>query len=222
MTVYVRQYIKACEAFGSENGPEYSTKIQEMQNKREKRNAQWSQPRRFYSLIFQNIRVSLYRGVAEMFHNRRGRWGCFLFNDRLDNLAVDQQFAIAEAGQTEFQLSTLSEIDFVMQRTNVYALYRPDPTTPGASLEVTPVVSVDGDVAAGWSFDPDRGMAYAPAPMTGGEVLTWSGQFSRWVRFDQDRLPFSIDNRSGDEFVVNGSVDLLEVPPPTEASSSSS
>lgn len=221
MTVYVRQYIKACEAFGSEGGPEYSTKIQEMQNKREKRNAQWSQPRRFYSLIFQNIRVSLYRGVAEMFHNRRGRWGCFLFNDRLDNVAVDQQFAVATPGQTEFQLSTLSEIDFVMQRTNVDALYRPDPANPGQALEVVPVVRSNGVIASGWSFDPDRGLAYPAAPMVGGEVLTWSGQFSRWVRFDQDRLPFSIDNRTADEFVVNGSADLLQVPPPRDESSTS-
>jgi len=222
MTVYVRQYIKACEAFGSEGGPEYSTNIQEMQNKREKRNAQWSQPRRFYSLIFQNIRVSLYRGVAEMFHNRRGRWGCFLFNDRLDNTATDQQFAVAEVGQTEFQLSTLSEIDFVMQRTNVDALYRPDPANPGQSLEVVPVVRSNGVIASGWTFDPDRGLAYPPAPMAGGEVLTWSGQFSRWVRFDQDRLPFSIDNRTVEEFVVNGSIDLLQVPPPRDESSTSS
>ena len=50
--------------------------------------------------------------------------------------------------------------------------------------------------------------------MVGGEILRWSGSFSVWVRFDNDRLPFSIDSRSGGDFVVNGSVDLLEMPPP--------
>lgn len=219
MEVYVREYIKACVGFGWEGGPEFRTTITEMQNKAEKRNADWSQPRHFFSLPYQNVRKQDYIYIREMFMNRMGRWGAFLYFDPLDNTAEDQVFATAQDGDQDFQLSTISEIQGIPYRNNVYALFYPDESALGQSVESTIVIRVDGVVVSNYTLDYDRGKVYFDAPFTGGEVLSWSGQFSRWVRFDQDRLPFSIDNRNEDGFFVNGSTDLIEVNPPRDIAS---
>lgn len=62
----------------------------------------------------------------------------------------------------------------------------------------TPATVTDGVV----TFDT------APGP---GSVLSWSGEFRVPVRFATDTLPMTIDNRSGDRYVMNGSVELVEV-----------
>ena len=50
--------------------------------------------------------------------------------------------------------------------------------------------------------------------MTGGEALTWTGRFSLWVRFESDRLPFTIINRNADSYLIEGSINLVEEPAP--------
>ena len=66
------------------------------------------------------------------------------------------------------------------------------------------------------TVDHDRGLVTFGAAPANGAVLTWDGEFSHWVRFDMDRMPFSIDSISGDELVTNGTVELIEVNPPEE------
>ena len=57
-------------------------------------------------------------------------------------------------------------------------------------------------------------LTFTAAPANGA-VLRWSGTFDVWVRFTDDYLPFSIDDRDASlEYRVNGSVGLIEVPPP--------
>lgn len=214
MSEYLRAYIPACEGYGWEGGPEHRTTIVQLRSGRERRNAMWTQPQHFYSLPFTNIRQSEYAPIKQMHMNRRGRWGVFLYRDRLDDSADDELFAVAEAGQTEFQLGKWSIIDGVTYYRHVTALYIEG--DDGEALEAAPTVTVDGSPAAGMTVDYDRGVLTFDTPMAGGEILRWTGVFSIWVRFDNDRLPFSIDNRSGQGFVVNGQVDLLEMPPPEE------
>lgn len=214
---YIRAYIPTCESFGWDGGPSASTRIVSMANGRERRNAQWSQPQHFFSLPFLNIRQQQYIPIKQMHLNRRGRWGVFLYYDRSDPAASDDIFAVAEVGQTEFQLAKYSIIDGVSYRREVHALYRP--LADGTAQEVTPEITVNGVATTAFVVDHDTGTVVFDAPLTGGEVLRWSGQFSIWVRFDNDRLPFSIDNKSGDEFVLNGTVELIEMAPPTEQSS---
>jgi hypothetical protein len=103
-------------------------------------------------------------------------------------------------------------VDGVDYQRQVYALYIPDDDGDGQNAPVA--ITVDGTPTTAYFLDRDRGTVLFDDPMTGGEVLRWTGSFSLWVRFQSDRLPFSIDNKSADVFVVNGSVDLLEMPPP--------
>lgn len=214
MSEYLRAYIPACEGYGWEGGPEHRTNIVQLRSGRERRNAMWVQPQHFFSLPFSNISQPEYAPIKQMHMNRRGRWGVFLYRDRLDDTADDALLGVAEAGQTEFQLGKWSIIQGVSYYRHVTAMYVEG--DDGDAVPVDPEVTVDGAAAIGMTTDYDRGVIIFENPMAGGEILRWSGDFSLWVRFDNDRLPFSIDNRSGRSFVVNGQVDLLEMPPPEE------
>ncbi len=218
MSDYLRAYIAACEGYGWEGGPQHRTSIVQLRSGRERRNASWAQPQHFFSLPFVNLSQPQYAPIKQMHMNRRGRWGVFLYRDRLDCLASQELFAIAEAGQAEFQLGKWSVIEGVSYYREVAALYSPG--EGGAAEPVDPSVTVDGNPTTAFTVDHDRGTLVFDSPMAGGEQLRWTGPFSIWVRFDNDALPFTINNRSGGDYVVNGTVDLLEMPPPQEALSS--
>ena len=217
MSVYVREYIKACEAYGWNGGPEFSTTVIEMENKGEKRNAKWRYPRHFYSVPFMNIPITSYKYVKQMHLNRRGRWGAFLYNDRSDNYADNERFGTGDGTTDTFQLSKLSTVDGVDYSSAVYALYVPDESTLGAAVESDIVVTVNGTPTTAFTLNPHNGTVEFDSAPANGAALRWTGYFSRWVRFDQDRLPFSIDNLAGDQYLMNGNVDLIEVNPPSEA-----
>lgn len=221
MAVYRRAYISTCEAFGWEGGPGFNTNIVPLANKHENSNADWDQPQHFFSLPFMNILPALYTPIKQMHMNCRGKHGKFLYRDRLDCTATDELLAFAEAGQDTFQLGKWSVIDGVEYFRHVYAIFEPAANGKDA-LEVTPVITVDGTPTAAFTLDPDRGIVVFDTPMVGDEEIRWSvTSFSLWVRFDNDRLPFSIDNKTGSgKFVVNGTVELLEMSPPKPEPSS--
>lgn len=218
MSEYLRAFIPACEGYGWAGGPEFRTRVTVLRNGRERRNADWSQPQFKFDVPFQNLLQSQYVPIFQMFMNRRGRWGVFLYRNRLNYTATDELLAVAEAGQTEFQLGKWSIIEGVSFFHEITALYTPE--DDGGALEVDPAMTVNGSPQA-FTVDHDRGVVVFDSPMSGGEVIRWSGEFAHWVRFDADDLPWSIDNASKGEYVVNGSIYLREMPPPPEESSSS-
>ena len=219
--MYLRKYIPACETFGWVGGPEFMTRIVEMRNGRERRNAEWANARHRFQLPYGNRKSSDYAKIKSHHLVCRGRLHNFLYQDRLDHSAQAAVFGIAEAGQTAFQLGKTSELDGVSYFREVNCLYRPDPASPGDALEVVPTIMVDGTPTTAFSIDPDTGAGEFDSPLTGGEILTWSGEFSIWVRYDNDHLPWSIDNRfASGSYAINGTVDLIEMPPPVPESSS--
>lgn len=201
---YLRAQIEACEAYGWEGGPEFRTRIVEMQNKRERRNAEWADPRHRFTLPFQNINPADYANIKQMHLVCRGMLHAFLYRDPLDNMADDEVFGVGDGSLAEYQLSKLSVVDGVSYQRNVYAL--PDPPAVTVTANDVPV--------SGVTVDPDTGRIVFDTPPANGAILRWSGPFMIWVRFNQDWLPFSIDNRSADGFAHNGTVELIEVPPP--------
>lgn len=223
--MYLRKYIPACETFGWVGGPEFFTRIVEMRNGRERRNAEWANARHRFQLPYGNLSSADYAKIKSHHLVCRGRLHNFLYQDRLDHVAQAAVFGVAEPGQTTFQLGKTSELDGVSYFREVNCLYRPDPNPPedqpGASIEVVPIVMVDGTPTTAFSIDPDTGAGEFDSPLTGGEVLTWSGEFSIWVRYDNDHLPWSIDNRfASGPYAISGTVDLIEMPPPVPETSS--
>jgi len=209
---YIRRFIPTCESYGWEGGPGFNTRIVTKANGRERRNADWSQPQHSYSAPFQNITQDQYAPIKQMHLNRRGAWGCFLFRDRLDDVAQNEVFAVADAGQTEFQLSKNASLDGVQYLRTVTALYSPGSDGDAEDSAIT--ITRNGAAFTAFTLDRDTGKVTTDSGMSNGDVLRWSGQFAVWVRFQSDRLPFSIDARSADSFAIVGSVDLLEQPAP--------
>ena len=196
--MHLDAYLAPCPGYGWEGGPEFQTRIVSLTNGRERRNANWSQPRHKYSAPYLNISREAYRDIKRMFYVCRGMQNAFRFRDELDYQATDQQFGIGDGVTDTFQLLTVSVADGVPYGRNVYA------------LASTPEIMVDGVITAGLTVDMDRGLVTFDTPPSVGELLTWSGDFDIWVRFNQDYLPFSLDNPDA----TNGSVEVIEVPPP--------
>src|SRR5690606_30917554 len=71
----------------------------------------------------------------------------------------------------------------------------------------TVTVFADGAPIAA-TVNPNTGIVEVNAPL--GQELTWNGEFDTPVRFSDDRMSFSIDNRSGG-FILNSDVDLQEI-----------
>lgn len=204
--MYFDAYLDVCPAFGWVGGPSFETRVITLANGRERRNGNWQQPRNKYAAPYQNISDEDYQKILTMFMVCQGRLHCFRFKDYLNFEAVDQQFGVGDGVQTEFQLTTVFTVSGIPYGRNVYALVG------------TPVVTVNGTPTA-VTVDMDRGRVTFGAPPALSAVLEWSGEFDVWVRFADDDLPFSIDNRSPDAGqIINGSVNLIEVPPPPEGS----
>lgn len=220
METHIREYIRACEAYGWEGGPEFRTNITTMVNKAEKRNADWSQSRFFASLPFMNVRPDAYQNILDMFEDRMGRWGAFLYRNPATHVADDAVFGTGDGTKTLFQLGVMVGRPGRERFRNVYALYVPDLNSDGEASEADITVYVNGTPTT-VTIDHDRGTVEFSVAPTNGAELSWSGPYSHWVRFDNDRLPFSIDSQSQDGYHFNGSVDLIGVLPPPVLTSNS-
>lgn len=211
---YLHAYIPGCAAYGFSGGPEFKTRIRQLASGRERRNGDWANERNRYTLPFSNIGEDQYLPIRQHFQVARGMLHPFLYFDPLDNEASNEQFAIGDGVEVEFQLSKLSSINGVFYQRVVTALYVP--ADDGSPIDVTPTVTASGAPVAGVAFDRDRGKVIFLSPPANGAVLRASYSFSLWVRYDQDWLPFSLDTRRGNGYAHNGSVNLMEVPPPEE------
>lgn len=187
-----------CVAFGFAGGPEFTTRITPIANGHERRNAEWSQARHRYTAPFNNITDAEYRLIKKMFNACRGQLHGFLFKDHLDYQATDEAFGTGDGATVAFQLVKKSTID---GETYTRTITRP----------VTGVVVKEAGVTKTGTLDTTTGIFTFDTAPANGAALTWTGEFRIPVRFASDWLPFSLDNRRGADFAVNGSVDLIEV-----------
>ncbi len=194
---YLNAYLGPVPGFGWAGGAEFQTRIVELQNGRNRRNANWAQARHRYSAPFNNISKEAYREVKRMHLACYGQVNTFRFRDQLDYEAVNEIFAIADGVQTEFQLSKFSTVDGISYQREVYALAN------------TPIITANGSPASPTVNMNTGKVVFAVAP-TIGATLRWSGIFDIWVRFAQDYLHFSLDNPNA----TNGTIELIEDDPP--------
>lgn len=193
---YLNAYIEQCVAYGWQGGPVFKTTIVTMANGNENRNGDIAQARHSYAAPFKNIGREGYATIKQMHLVCRGRLHAFRFKDQLDFEADAAQFGIGDGSETVFQLGKLSTADGVDYYRDVYAIVSASVTVNGSPVSAT--------------VDLDRGTVTFGVAPADGAVLRWSGEFDIWVRFDQDDLPFSIDNKNA----INGVVNLIEVQPP--------
>lgn len=205
---YLNITFQQCAGYGWQGGPTFNTQVVPMTSGRERRNAQIDQPQYQFQAPYQNIKRDAYSSIKDLFAVCRGRLHCFKFRDELDYIANNWQFGTGDGSTTVFQLGKVVAVGPVSYKTDIYVVDDLDPEAPA------PVFTVNGAPAAG-TVDADRGTVTLSVAPANGAVLRWSGWFMHWVRFNQDYLPFSIDNGNGQgEHYINGSVDLLSMKPP--------
>lgn len=202
--MHLDAYLTPCPGYGWEGSPRFRTLITELQNGDEYRNAEWMEARHEFNAPFLNITKEAYREIKRMFMVCRAMAYAFRFRDELDYQAVDEEFAVANGTDDEFQLAKISVADSVEYVRNVYAL-------PSA-----PTITVNGVATTAFTVNLRTGKVLFDSPPAASAVLRWSGEFDIWVRFTTDSIPFSLDNPNA----TNGSVGLFEVPPPDEDFSS--
>lgn len=197
--MFYAMQIEPTPGFGFQGGPTFQTTINPLASGAEKRNADWDQCRHKYTAPFKNISNEAYLKIKKVFLICRGRAHTFLHRDWADFNASNEAFGVGDGVTTVFQLSKLS-VD-TSGGAYLRVITKPD---AGASIRA------DGSPVAPAVSQTDGTVTFLAAPAE-GVVLTWSGEFFVHVRFDNDSLPFSLDDKSSGAFVTNGSVDLLEV-----------
>lgn len=190
-----------CFGFGWIGGAEFKTRVVELISGRERRNAEWSQPRHRYSAPLNNISSEQYAQIKAMHLNCRGKLDAFQFLDELDYQSDEDIFDAGDGTKTTFQLGKYSIVDNVPYKRNVYA-----PDQEGFQVYADDVLVDPGSYTVDWL----RGIITFNTAPANNVILTWSGTFKVWVRFDNDYLPFAINNPG----TATGQVDLIEVPPP--------
>lgn len=190
--------IEQCPGFGWSGGPEFQTRINALASGAEKRNAEWSICKHRYTVPYNNISTVAYLAIKKVFLICRGKTHTFLHRDWADYQAADAQFGIGDGTTNTFYLSKVSS--------SGGGAYTRKITKP----DVGAVISVNGVVASATVSALDGSVVFVTAPGAGA-VLTWTGDFFVQVRFDNDSLPFTLDDKNASGFFTNGTIDLLEV-----------
>lgn len=198
--MYLDAYLAPCPGYGWDGGPTFKTNIDVLQNGDEYRNAEWVEARHSYGAPFQNISREAYRSLKTMFFAAHGMLYAFRMVDELDYQADDEIFGVGDGTEDTFQLRKISLVDGAEYSRNVYA------------LPADPVITVDGVPTTAFTANLRTGQVLFDTPPAPTAVLRWSGDFDVWVRFATDSLRFSLDNPNA----TNGTVELIEVPPPDE------
>lgn len=196
--MHVAQEIDACPAYGWTVEPMFRTKVWSLRNGQETRNADASLVRHRFILPFQNIRSQDYLNeVRAAFFSVRGMLDTFLVKDYTQNSVVAMPFGTGDGSEDTFQLYARSTFGSASYDR---LINRPQGAT----------VAVNGVTAAA-TIDPDTGIVVFDDPPADDGILTWTGDFRVVVRFASDALPMSIDNRRGQDYAMNGSIELIEV-----------
>jgi uncharacterized protein (TIGR02217 family) len=198
--MFIDTELDICPGFGWQGGPEFTTRMVSNKAWVERRNANNIQCRHHYTLPLQNITSAQYLlKLKQAFMACRGMLHSFKVKDYSDFEADDEVFGIGDATTTIFQLRKDSIFGI--------AVYTRIITKPQADI----VIKVNGTPTAA-SVDTLTGrITFSPAPAHDA-ILAWAGEFRVPVRFNTDILSNSIDNLTGgEEYIMNGSVDLIEV-----------
>lgn len=189
-----------CPAYGWQGGPSIDVLIKRLVSGREKRKPQSYVRLHSYILPFQNVTDMEYLDeVKSAFMAMGGPTDSFLVKDYGDFEVDDESLGLAPTALTPVQL--LRTYTF---GTASHSRLITKPVATGL------VVRQNGVVKPG-TVDTLTGLFTPSTGWTPGAVLTWSGEFRVPVRFDQMTLQSTIDNKSRDTFLVNGSATLVEV-----------
>lgn len=185
-------------AYGTSYGTGFRTSVKALRSGRERRNAQWSAPRGSFSVVYKSLKEADHERVLSAFQACMGRLHSFRLQDLTDYKANQMPIGIGTGGAQ------------VLQLVRRYGFGQAGIDVPVTKPVVGTVqVYADGQDLAS-SVDYDNGTVTLTAAV--GAVLTWSGEYDKVVRFDDDDLQFTIDSRAGGIYpLLSTDVSLQEV-----------
>jgi uncharacterized protein (TIGR02217 family) len=196
---YIDARLSDLVAFGFSGGPEWSTRIVQLENGQEQRNGQWLYPRHRYSAQYLNFLEAARDEILAAFYAARGKLHSFRFKDWNGYEARGQRIYPAVGTTTSVQLIKTYELG---QMSAVRKIQAPVAET------VTVYDNLANPVAG--TLDASLGL-FTPSSAWGSGPYTWTGEFDVWVRFDNDFNAFTIGNKSGDQYVATADIELVEV-----------
>ena len=182
-------------SFGRPGGPEYLTDVTIPEGGDEQRNSFWPEPKYSWDVGYGVREIPKIVALLKFFHACKGRAQSFRFRDWLDWKSGDgqakedlvdfddQSLGAMIAGQTAIQLKkTYAESPY----STTIDIIKPS----GATVRI----GVDGvEETSGWTVNEATGIITRSVAFTGGEVVTWGGEFYRKARFDADKLSHSFE-----------------------------
>ncbi len=158
---------------GVEWGPAWLTTVITTGAGFEQRNQQWSRPRRQGTLSVTLHTEALLSTFVSFFEARGGRLRGFRLKDPKDYVVVDEP--LDHDGATQIQLTRTYTSGGV---TRVRSIYKP--------VVGSVTLKKNGLAFTLFSIDYNSGTIFLGTALTGGDTLSWSGQYHIPVRFDTD------------------------------------
>lgn len=184
-----------CISYGSSGGPGYSTSVIVLGSGYERRNANWDQQRHRYDVAFGIKDQDDLQDVIAYFHVAQGRANGFRYKDWLDYTtgatgdetptALDQLFGVPDGIEDTFQL-----VKTYVQGSSGKIR---DIRKPISGTVLIAVNSVTQTETTDYTIDYTTGEVTFVVVPSGGDVLSWGGEFDVPVRFDTDQLSTQLD-----------------------------
>ena len=194
--ITINAELDLCPGFGWQVQPEFNTLVKQLRSGRERRRPLWQYVKHRYALPFNNITDAAYLSeLKSVFLACRGSAESFLVKDYSDYRVDSEIFGAGDGVEDTFDLFVVSVFGSANYARRIF-------------YPVSPVFYVNGAPASATVSDGVVTFDSAPAD---NAVLSWSGEFRVPVRFATDSFPMTIDNRSGEHYAMNGSVELVEV-----------
>lgn len=202
---FINYRLPDCVERGATGGPEFNTTVQESYSGFEKRNVNWSMPRRTWNIGYGiDSSGGIQQEVLNLFHIAQGRARGFRFKDWSDyqigslSTSTPQSIAIADGVKTQFQIIkkyTISPLTFNRNITRTVA--------GTVDVYVNDVLQVSG-----FSVDNDTGVVTftsAPANLDDIGIVC---EFDVPVRFNSDSLQIRVLLSDASE---NPDIEIIEL-----------
>jgi len=182
-------------SYGSSGGPIWSTDVLTFSSGFEKRNINWSAPKRRYNIAYGVRSEEQMEALLAFFLTRQGRAYGFRFKDWTDYKSVapnatitptDQNIGTGNASTVTFQLRKAYTSGGV---THYRDIKKPVTGTVRIALAGGEVFS-----PGSWSVNTTTGVITFTSPPGSGVAITAGYEFDVPCRFDADELPQSLDS----------------------------
>lgn len=202
---FVNFRLPDCVERGATGGPEFNTTIQESYSGFEKRNINWSMPRRTWNIGYGlDGSGEIQQTVLNLFHVAQGRGRGFRFKDWSDYQIGDsstptpQSIGVADGVKTQFQIIKKYTVSTLTFNRNITR-----PVSGTVDVYVNGVLQVSGV-----SVDNDTGVVTFTSAPTNLDDIGIICEFDVPVRFNTDSLQIRVLRADASE---NPDIELIEL-----------